>query len=265
MARKHELSENELNEVKKLLPKEFMEDYQTIDRFYEEKDLRNETEKALGHTQMVRHQSPSMQMFEQYRSEMESEIEKIANDPALADEQKRAVIRQVAQAKAEEYTDKIKEKMAEYGEKVQEVKDYLSQAVNATEKMSPQEIRQHDFTAREMDAETKTSLMTAFTASQVMAVFNKQADMARHNMAKARFLHKNAYLHMERVHQVAQDNNERQRYITEIQKAVNRLEKHAYTPGQLGIKKMYQNTSAFNRTGMDGVRLIQKYAKQYAK
>lgn len=260
---RNELTEAEKEAVKKITSPEFMNDYKEVSSYYQEIDPRTDQEKALNHVVMKRKKSPAMQIFEEFEADMQKEIDRLANDPTILDSQKREIIAQIATQKKDEYKAKINEKYADYREKVAKVKDYLLESANATENMTPQQMRKMDFISREMESEIKTSLYTAFEPSQVLAIFNRQKDMAEHNQIKARWMHKNGHLFMSRIEQVAKDNNERARGITEIQKGINRIEQHAYDPHVLGIKKMLENTNTFRRTGIEGIRAIESNAKKY--
>lgn len=263
--KREELNEQEQQEVQGILSKDAYKDYSELDHWYTKEDRRTEVEKALGHNALIYKKSPSLQEFENFKTAMDKEAERIQNDPLYSQEQKQIMISQLAEEKAQEHINKINEHMAEYKEKAEQVKDHLLQVVNATDQMTPKEQREWQRVTAEQTGETKTALMTAFDPSQVLAVFNKMLDHAKHNKQKARFMHKNGYMYMERIHQVAKDQKDANMYINQIQKGINRAEKYAYDPGQLGIKKMVHNSNAFRRTGQDGVRLIKHHLKKYAK
>lgn len=256
------LTDAEINAVKGIISPQFLADYNQLDAFYTEV---NAGSTEPGHTPRILKISPSIKLFQEFKAEMDKEIDKIMNDPVWDDRQKKVMIQQIANEKASQYKQKINAKMADYTEKATQVKEYLAKTVNATEQMTPVQMREMEFVSREMDAESRTALMGAFTPSQVLAIFNKQIDTSKHNQAKARFLHKNAYLHMERINALDADRTEKSRAITEIRKALNHLEKYAYTPGQIGLKKMVHNSATFNRTGVEGIRAIDNWMKVYTR
>jgi DNA-dependent RNA polymerase auxiliary subunit epsilon len=259
-----ELTKEELDAVSKVASSKFLADYNKLDKFYTERDLRNETEKKMGFTGafLFRHVSPSMEYAEKFISDVNAENERLANAVEWDDRQKRALLSQFAQEKAGEYINKIDETMADYKQTVQEVKDYLNEITNALERMTPVEMREYEFAQRDLEAEARTALMTAFTPEQVMAVFSKAKDQARFNKTKARFLVKNSYLYMERINQLSDSHMAKQKTI-EIMSGARELELYAYGPEQRGLKKMLNNTSKFNRHGQEGIRLIKKHLKRY--
>ncbi|MFE4008237.1 hypothetical protein ACFX4Z_27405 [Priestia sp. YIM B13550] len=259
-----ELTREELDAVSKVVPSKFLADYEKVDKFYTERDLRNETEKKMGFTGafLFRHVSPSMEYAEKFISDVNAENERLANAVEWDDRQKRALLSQFAQEKADEYINKIDETMADYKQTVQEVKDYLNEITNALEKLSPVEMREYEFAQRDLEAEARTALMTAFTPEQVIAVFNKAKDQARFNKIKARFLVKNAFLYMERINQMS-DASMAKKNTVHIMNSVRELEQYAYGPEQRGLKKMLNNTSKFTRSGAEGIRLINMHLKRY--
>lgn len=259
-----ELTIEEVEAVTSVVSSKFLADYNRLDKFYTKRDLRNETEKSLGHSGafLFRHVSPSMEYAEKFISDVNAENERLANAVEWNETQKRALLSQFAQEKADEYINKIDETMADYRQTVQEVKDYLNEITNVLEKMSPVEMREYEFAQRDLEAEARTALMTAFTDSQVLAVFNKAKEQAQFNKTKARFMVKNAFLYMERINQVS-DANMAKKNTIHIMNGVKELEQYAYGPEQRGLKKMLNNTSKFNRHGQEGIRLINKHLKLY--
>lgn len=260
---REEITPEEMQAVEKIVPREFLEDYKTVEHFYTEYDPRTEEERRLNHKTLIYKKTPAFQLFEKFKKEVDAEIEKIMNDDLYDERQKRVLIHRIVDEKAAEYKAKIDEKMKEYQEKVQNVKEYLLQAVNATEKLSPVEQRELELVYKESEGETRTALMTAFSPSQVLAIFNKMLDQAKYNKHKARFLAKNGYLFMQRVHETAEDKNEANRYVTEVLKGVKKAEQYAYSTEQLTLRKMLNNTNTFRQNGLEGIRLINHYVRKY--
>lgn len=257
------LTTEEREQVGKVLPRDLMAQYGEVENYGEVVDRRSPEEKALNHaTTFVKH-TPAFKLYLEFKSDVENEMERVMNDPALLPEQRRAVLSAFIDEKADEYVQQINDTVAEHKGRISEVRDYLARAVSETDRLTPAEIRENEFVHREMSGEIQTAMYTAFELSQVLAIFNKQMDMAQHNKARARFLHKNAYLFMQRAEQLAEDDIKRNRAITEIQKGVNRIEKNAYDPAHLAVKKMYENAKRVDRPERGAVRSVRMNQKAF--
>lgn len=264
MAIKH-LTTDEQGNVKGLLPGDLFAQYLAIETYGERIDDRGPTEKELDHSYTPKTFTPAHKLYLSFDEEVRAEMERVKDDPLLIDEQRRAYLTKFIDEKAEEYVQKIGDAVAQHKTEVEEVREYLARAVPETDRLTPAEMREMEFVHREMSGEVQTAMYTAFDGSQVLAVFNKQLDLARTSKARARFLHKNGYLFMKRAEEVAGDKTESNRIITEIQKGLNRIEKHAYDPGHLVVKKMYENVKQMNRGGYGPARLVRSNQKAFKR